>query len=110
MELSRNVVREATLRFCGKTEFYSGEWVGVELDDCQGKNDGSVQGIRYFDCAPMKGLFVRPQVISLISPSGVGGGGDRRRITRPAVRRRRLIYLSLRSSLWSRLYNNVKIS
>ena len=79
VELSRNVVREATLRFCGKTEFYSGEWVGVELDDCQGKNDGSVQGIRYFDCAPMKGLFVRPQVISLISPSGVGGEAAVRR-------------------------------
>ena len=70
VELGRNVVRKATLRFCGKTEFYSGEWVGVELkeDSSHGKNDGSVQGVRYFDCAPMRGLFVRPQVISLISP------------------------------------------
>ena len=86
VEITRNVVREATLRFCGKTEFHSGEWVGVELDDSHGKNDGSVQGIRYFDCAPMKGLFVRPQVISLISPTASATS-----INEPDVRRRLII-------------------
>ncbi|KAF5279166.1 hypothetical protein FQR65_LT03412 [Abscondita terminalis] len=46
-----------TLRFMGTTNFASGEWCGVELDEPRGKNDGSVEGIRYFECKPQFGLF-----------------------------------------------------
>ncbi len=32
--------RTATVRFAGNTHFAAGDWIGVELDDASGKNDG----------------------------------------------------------------------
>ena len=62
-----------TVRFVGATSFNKvGEWVGVELDSFSGKNDGSVNGVGYFKCAPGKGLFVRPEVVTWVS----GGSGS----------------------------------
>ncbi|KAF2096387.1 hypothetical protein NA57DRAFT_58305 [Rhizodiscina lignyota] len=55
--------RVATIRFVGETSFQTGEWVGVEFEDSSGKNDGSVQGERYFDCEPGHGMFLRPSSI-----------------------------------------------
>ena len=34
----------------------AGAWVGLELDDAQGKNDGVVRGYRYFCCPPNHGF------------------------------------------------------
>ncbi|GBG34455.1 Protein phosphatase, putative [Hondaea fermentalgiana] len=48
------------VRFFGATSFKAGNWVGVELERADGKNDGSVNGVKYFKCKLGHGLFVRP--------------------------------------------------
>mmetsp|Transcript_113419 Transcript_113419/g.177278 ORF Transcript_113419/g.177278 Transcript_113419/m.177278 type:complete len:240 (+) Transcript_113419:73-792(+) len=50
------------VKFIGNTDFSAGVWVGVALDKQVGKNDGSVQGKKYFECPPGHGIFVRQQV------------------------------------------------
>ncbi|XP_008180473.1 CAP-Gly domain-containing linker protein 1 isoform X2 [Acyrthosiphon pisum] len=45
------------LRYRGATQFAPGEWCGIELDDPLGKNNGIVEGIRYFECEDKFGLF-----------------------------------------------------
>lgn len=47
------------IAFIGVTQFASGEWVGVILDEATGKNDGTVDGIRYFQTSENRGLFCR---------------------------------------------------
>ncbi|KAI2624674.1 CAP-Gly domain-containing protein [Hypomontagnella submonticulosa] len=58
--------RNAIVRYVGQTHFAAGDWVGVELEDDSGKNDGSVQGERYFDCSPGRGMFVRPTTVMVL--------------------------------------------
>ena len=50
------------VQFVGNTHFAPGDWIGVVFDEPIGKNDGSVQGQRYFDCAAGHGMFIRPAV------------------------------------------------
>ncbi|RLN60279.1 hypothetical protein BBJ28_00020861 [Nothophytophthora sp. Chile5] len=53
------------VRFLGEIIGVKGVWVGVELDDAYGKNDGSVKGRYYFRCKPKHGVFARPQQVFL---------------------------------------------
>ncbi|RHZ46581.1 hypothetical protein Glove_613g13 [Diversispora epigaea] len=55
--------KAGTIRFVGNTNFAPGKWVGVELDDPSGKNNGLVDGKHYFDCKPKHGVFVRASQI-----------------------------------------------
>lgn len=51
---------QGVLRFIGTAEFAAGagDWLGIELDEAVGKNDGSVAGKRYFQCDEKRGIFV----------------------------------------------------
>jgi hypothetical protein len=47
------------IKFIGDVKFAKGLWIGVELERSTGMNDGSVKGIKYFECEPNKGVFVK---------------------------------------------------
>ena len=74
-----------TIRFVGETEFAPGTWIGVELDEPKGKNNGTVKGKVipievysnicllykvYFECRDKHGLMVR---VAQLEPLGDTG-------------------------------------
>lgn len=52
------------IQFLGETQFAPGQWAGIVLDESIGKNDGSVAGVRYFQCEALRGIFTRPSKLS----------------------------------------------
>uniref|UniRef100_A0A3Q3W6V3 CAP-Gly domain-containing protein n=1 Tax=Mola mola TaxID=94237 RepID=A0A3Q3W6V3_MOLML len=52
------------VQFIGGTQFAPGQWAGIVLDEPIGKNDGSVTGVRYFQCEDGRGIFTRPSKLS----------------------------------------------
>lgn len=64
------------VKFVGSTDFAEGDWLGIELINALGKNDGSIHGKRYFCCEQRRcrsrckswcsclyGVFVRPSFV-----------------------------------------------
>ncbi|XP_044039419.1 dynactin subunit 1-like isoform X5 [Siniperca chuatsi] len=58
--------QRGTVAYIGATLFASGKWVGVILNEAKGKNDGTVQGKRYFTCEENHGIFVRQSQIQVV--------------------------------------------
>lgn len=65
MRVVVNGAKAGVVRFVGPTQFAGGKWVGVELDEPVGKNDGSVNGVAYFHCRPSHGIFSPVSRVSL---------------------------------------------
>ncbi|CAN9501069.1 unnamed protein product [Ophioblennius macclurei] len=66
-----NGVKPGAVAYLGETQFAPGQWAGVILNEPVGKNDGSVGGVRYFECQPLQGIFTRPSKLSR-QPAGEG--------------------------------------
>ncbi|KAF8899310.1 dynein associated protein-domain-containing protein [Infundibulicybe gibba] len=72
------------VRFIGATSFSTGTWVGVELSEKNGKNDGSVNGTSYFNCKMGYGVFIRQSQVKSMHGSEIDGGPSVR--PAPAIR------------------------
>ena len=60
-------VKAGTIAFVGPTQFAHGVWAGVVLDTKDGKNNGCVNGVQYFECEANRGLFARPEKLALLA-------------------------------------------
>ena len=54
-----NFIFLGEVKYIGEVHFKPGMWIGIQYDEPFGKNDGSVEGKRYFQCQPKYGGFVR---------------------------------------------------
>ncbi|KAM3857819.1 dynactin subunit 1-like [Diretmus argenteus] len=68
--------QRGTVAYVGATLFASGKWVGVILDEAKGKNDGTVQGKRYFTCEENHGIFVRQSQLQVVEESSSATSPD----------------------------------
>ncbi|XP_077417055.1 uncharacterized protein clip1a isoform X2 [Vanacampus margaritifer] len=67
-----NGTKPGYVQFLGETQFAPGQWAGIVLDESIGKNDGSVAGVRYFQCEALRGIFTRPSKLSRTEGEGDG--------------------------------------
>lgn len=58
---------EGVVAFIGPVHYANGEFAGVIMKPGQGKNDGSIKGKRYFDCAPGCGLMVKLRDLTVVA-------------------------------------------
>jgi len=64
--MANGVKHRGCVKFIGETEFKTDIlWIGVQLDEPYGKNNGSVAGKKYFECEANYGVFVRPMNIEV---------------------------------------------
>lgn len=69
-----------TVKFRGPVSFdKSGDWIGVQLDTPDGKNNGIVAGVSYFRCKVNHGLFIRPKACKVTSRKAQSVATPRRR-------------------------------
>lgn len=58
VELTDKGVR-GKIAYIGATKFAKDKWIGIVLDEAKGKNNGTIDGVTYFQCPMNFGLFVK---------------------------------------------------
>jgi len=69
-----NKVVNGTLRFIGPTKFSSGLWCGIELSRPDGRNNGTVKGVKYFQCRFNYGIFVHAEKVISVEDGDIDSG------------------------------------
>ena len=64
-QIKGDLQRRGEVQYVGEIKGKEGIWVGITLDEPLGKNDGSVNGQRYFTCMPRCGAFTRPTLVDV---------------------------------------------
>lgn len=64
---ARNFHGVAIIRYVGPCNKRTGLWIGLELPEPVGRNDGKLEARRYFTCLPNCGLFVRSEKITKLT-------------------------------------------
>lgn len=64
-----NGTKPGTIGFIGETQFKEGIWAGIILDTCEGKNNGSLNGVTYFVTEENRGVFCRLSKLTKTPPS-----------------------------------------
>ena len=75
----QNSFATGTVGYTGEAEFRGGWWIGVCLDTPEGRNDGTVKNVRYFDAEPQYGIFVRAAKVEVLDEEedhATGGAGE----------------------------------
>jgi len=62
----------ATVKFIGILPNLADLWIGIDLDERVGKNDGNHKTVQYFQCEKKHGLFVKPSQIIKIADTSAG--------------------------------------
>ena len=59
--------RRGTVEYMGEVAEIPGlgAWIGINLDEPTGKNDGSIKGKRYWQGRPNHGVLVRPDRVEI---------------------------------------------
>ena len=66
-----NRTAQGILRFIGPTRFSTGLWCGIELSRPDGRNNGTVKGVKYFNCKFNYGIFVHAEKVTLVEEGDV---------------------------------------
>lgn len=59
-----NGTKPGTIAFIGETQFKEGIWAGVILETNDGKNNGSLNGVTYFQTEENRGIFCKPSKLT----------------------------------------------